>query len=230
MTPKRRPAASASSLSRAVRARIRRVGGGVAWRVGFAGTLLACLLVATSWLVSPAPQVDDTYLRFLAISTTCEMLLWFAIVLITRRVFVASALFALAVGAVIITNNLKYEYTAVAALPIDAYAAIGVMYDLSTFTGYIGYHIAEAVGLAVLCGLVGLGFLKEPVLFAWSRRTLAIGAMYTRISDFAVVPYGQDQSPRLDFWGSDARNLTTEGDTRWVNDNMSHFSSRSTAS
>ena len=51
-----------------------------------------------------------------------------------------------------------------------------------------------------------------------------------RISDFAVVPYRQDQSPRLDFWGSDARNLTTEGDTRWVNYNMSHFSSRSTAS
>ena len=47
---------------------------------------------------------------------------------------------------------------------------------------------------------------------------------------FAVVPYRQDQSPRLDFWGSDARNLTTEGDTRWVNYNMSHFSSRSTAS
>ena len=43
-------------------------------------------------------------------------------------------------------------------------------------------------------------------------------------------PYRQDQSPRLDFWGSDARNLTTEGDTRWVNYNMSHFSSRSTAS
>ena len=54
--------------------------------------------------------------------------------------------------------------------------------------------------------------------------------LLTRISDFAVVPYGQDQSPRLDFWGSDARNRTTEGDTRWVNDNMSHFSSRSTAS
>ena len=52
----------------------------------------------------------------------------------------------------------------------------------------------------------------------------------TRISDFAMVPYRQDQSPRLDFWGSDARNLTTEGDTRWVNYNMSHFSSRSTAS
>ncbi len=53
---------------------------------------------------------------------------------------------------------------------------------------------------------------------------------FTRISDFAVVPYRQDQSPRLDFWGSDVRNLTTEGDTRWVNYNTSHFSSRSTAS
>ena len=55
-------------------------------------------------------------------------------------------------------------------------------------------------------------------------------SLWARISDFAVVPYRQDQSPRLDFWGSDARNLTTEGDTRWVNYNMSHFSSRSTAS
>ncbi len=54
--------------------------------------------------------------------------------------------------------------------------------------------------------------------------------MSARISDFAVVPYRQDQSPRLDFWGSDVRNLTTEGDTRWVNYNTSHFSSRSTAS
>ena len=59
--------------------------------------------------------------------------------------------------------------------------------------------------------------------------TLPVGIL-TRISDFAMVPYRQDQSPRLDFWGSDARNLTTEGDTRWVNYNMSHFSSRSTAS
>ncbi len=59
---------------------------------------------------------------------------------------------------------------------------------------------------------------------------LVVGLVYTRISDFAVVPYRQDQSPRLDFWGSDARNLTTEGDTRWVNYNTSHFSSRSTAS
>ncbi len=52
----------------------------------------------------------------------------------------------------------------------------------------------------------------------------------TRISDLAVVPYRQDQSLRLEFWGSDVRNHTTEGDTRWVNYNTSHSSSRSTAS
>lgn len=77
----------------------------MAWRVGVAGALLAGFLVATSWLVSPAPQVDGMYLRFLAIGTTCEMLLWFAVVLITRRVFVSSALCGLTVGAVIVTND-----------------------------------------------------------------------------------------------------------------------------
>ena len=34
-----------------------------------------------------------------------------------------------------------------------------------------------------------------------------------QLSDFAVVPYGQDQSARLDFQGSDVRNPATEGDT-----------------
>ena len=51
-----------------------------------------------------------------------------------------------------------------------------------------------------------------------------------RISDLALVPYRQDQSLRLEFWGSDVSNHTTEGDTRWVNYNTSHSSSRSTAS
>ena len=51
-----------------------------------------------------------------------------------------------------------------------------------------------------------------------------------RISDLAVVPSRQDQSPHLDFWGSDVRNHTTEGDTRWVNYNTSHFRSSSTGS
>ena len=36
---------------------------------------------------------------------------------------------------------------------------------------------------------------------------------FDRISDMAVVPYRQDQAPRLDFWGSNIRNHTTEGDT-----------------
>ena len=52
----------------------------------------------------------------------------------------------------------------------------------------------------------------------------------TRISDLAVVLYRQDQSPRLDFWGSDVRSHTTEGDTQWVNYKPSPFSSRSMAS
>ena len=52
----------------------------------------------------------------------------------------------------------------------------------------------------------------------------------SRISDLAVVLYRQDQSPRLDFWGSDVRSHTTEGDTQWVNYKPSPFSSRSMAS
>ena len=50
-----------------------------------------------------------------------------------------------------------------------------------------------------------------------------------RISDLAVVLYRQDQSPRLDFWGSDVRSHTTEGDTQWVNYKPSPFSSPSMA-
>ncbi len=53
--------------------------------------------------------------------------------------------------------------------------------------------------------------------------------MLARISDFAVVPYGQDKSPRLNFRGSDARNLATEGDTLWVKYSTRRFSSRSMA-
>ena len=56
------------------------------------------------------------------------------------------------------------------------------------------------------------------------------GLNLARISDLAVVPYRQDQSSCLDFWGSDVRNHTMEGDTRWVNYNTSHFSSSSTVS
>ena len=53
--------------------------------------------------------------------------------------------------------------------------------------------------------------------------------LYTRISDLAVVLYGQDKSARLDFRGSDARNPATEGDTLWVNYSTRRFSSRSMA-
>ena len=78
--------------------------------------------------------------------------------------------------------------------------------------------------------LIGVALLAGGVAIALSALRLPVPLIQARISDFAVVPYRQDQSPRLDFWGSDVRNLTTEGDTRWVNYNTSHFSSRSTAS
>ena len=51
----------------------------------------------------------------------------------------------------------------------------------------------------------------------------------TRISDLAMVLYRQDKSPRLDFWGSDVRSHTTEGDTLWVNYKPRPFSSPSMA-
>ena len=54
-------------------------------------------------------------------------------------------------------------------------------------------------------------------------------AVAARISDLAVVRYGQYKSARLDFRGSDARNPATEGDTLWVNYSTRRFSSRSMA-
>jgi hypothetical protein len=53
---------------------------------------------------------------------------------------------------------------------------------------------------------------------------------YPRISDMAVVPYRQDQAPRLDCRGSEARPPATEGDTLWVNYSTRRFSSRLMAS
>ncbi len=53
-----------------------RVPSGIAARVVVAGLTLAIFLIATAWLVQPAPQVDDTYLRFLALNTVCQLLLW----------------------------------------------------------------------------------------------------------------------------------------------------------
>ena len=69
-----------------------------------------------------------------------------------------------------------------------------------------------------------LSYLDDQDIVGWIPSHLA------RISDIAVVPYRQDQAPRLDFWGSAVRNDTREGDTLWVNYTWSHFSSRSTVS
>ncbi len=41
--------------------------------------------------------------------------------------------------------------------------------------------------------------------------------LLTRIYELTMVLYRQAQSPCLDFWGSDVRSHTTEGDTQWVN-------------
>ena len=46
---------------------------------------------------------------------------------------------------------------------------------------------------------------------------------------FLKVAFQQDKSPRLDFWGSDVRSHTTEGDTQWVNYKPRPFSSPSMA-
>ena len=58
---------------------------------------------------------------------------------------------------------------------------------------------------------------------------IAVEIFLARISDLAMVLYRQDKSPRLDFWGSDVRSHTTEGDTQWVNYKPSPFSSPSMA-
>ena len=58
---------------------------------------------------------------------------------------------------------------------------------------------------------------------------VVLDRVLTRISDLAMVLYRQDKSPRLDFWGSDVRSHTTEGDTLWVNYKPRPFSSPSMA-
>ena len=68
--------------------------------------------------------------------------------------------------------------------------------------------------------------LPTPSKYSWIDRK---HSLLTRISDLAMVPYGQYKSARLDFRGSDARNPATEGDTLWVNYSTRRFSSRSMA-
>ena len=93
--------------------------------------------------------------------------------------------------------------------------------------------------LRELCAQRGVELIEGKALVDHVHLCLSIPPKYsvahtvgflTRISDMAVVPYRQDQAPRLDFWGSDVRNHTTEGDTRWVNYSTRRFSSRSTVS
>ena len=94
--------------------------------------------------------------------------------------------------------------------------------------GTLVYEMGEKVR-AIAAG--GIGLVEQLVEAIGLRARLDERvSVLTRISDVAVVPYRQDPAPRLDFWGSDIRNHATEGDTLWVNDTTSHFSSRSTVS
>ena len=96
--------------------------------------------------------------------------------------------------------------------------------DFSVF--YLGGQVARQGAWDDLYPIVIPGAVEHPGLPTASDPK----PLYTRISDIAVVPYRQDQAPRLDFWGSAVRNDTREGDTLWVNYTWSHFSSRSTVS
>ena len=80
----------------------------------------------------------------------------------------------------------------------------------------------------VFNGNAGNRGYRGPLAAALHRHGLQV-LLFARISDFAMVPYGQDTSARLDFRGSDARNPATEGDPLWVNYSTRRCSSRSMA-
>ena len=75
--------------------------------------------------------------------------------------------------------------------------------------------LAEALPTIVVHNQCGIdeenGFIKD-VCFKPNDGFLNAPrppCVYARISDLAMVLYRQDQSPRLDFWGSDVRSHTT---------------------
>ena len=143
-------------------------------RVALAGVLLTSVLILSAGLVVPAPQVDAAYVRLLALSTVCELALWGALVLVIGRALSASAIVVLLTAVVIIVSILKYEYTGTVALPVDVFAAVGVVYDLTTFAAYLGRYIPEAAGLGVLASLVAVGRARETPIMGWLRRSFVI--------------------------------------------------------
>ena len=89
-------------------------------------------------------------------------------------------------------------------------------------------HIAHDVDWRVYCDLDKREFVRAPT-GGLGPQHFPVRSLLTRISDLAMVLYRQDKSPRLDFWGSDVRSHTTEGDTLWVNYKPRPFSSPSMA-
>ena len=89
------------------------------------------------------------------------------------------------------------------------------------------FAYTEWIALAVVG--VSIALAANRYVAALALALWVMGIVYTRISDLAMVLYRQDKSPRLDFWGSDVRSHTTEGDTQWVNYKPSPFSSPSMA-
>ena len=55
-------------------------------------------------------------------------------------------------------------------------------------------------------GAASGGTNDDPIPTFLESDVLTNGSVFARISDLAVVPYGQDKSARRDFRGSDARN------------------------
>ena len=108
--------------------------------------------------------------------------------------------------------------------------AVGLLYR--QFGGVAGDPVPAVLMVAVIPMAtayfsINSGLVATAIALSGRER---LWKVWARISDLAVVPYRQDQSSCLDFWGSDVRNHTMEGDTRWVNYNTSHFSSSSTVS
>ena len=97
----------------------------------------------------------------------------------------------------------------------SGFADDGVVF-LDPAVGTGTYPVAAVKhGLAKVRARYGDGAV--PARAAQMARNMHGFEILTRISDFAVVPYGHDKSARLNFRGSDARNPATEGDTLWVN-------------
>ena len=71
---------------------------------------------------------------------------------------------------------------------------------ISTFISVIASYVLSRKRFRAKRVIFGAVILGQ--LFPW---IILVTPLFTRISDFAVVPYGQDQSARLDFQGSDVR-------------------------